>query len=220
VFDKNGTAWVGTNDGIAYLKNAKDIFQYDDVNFRRVFVDGDSSLGTFLKGENIADIEVTNVNQKWVGTIGKGIYLMNENMDKIIFHFTEENSPLFSNDILALKYEGKSGKLFISTSYGVMSLKITEEKIFQNFNEILIYPNPVNISTENNLTIDNLPKGTIINITDVSGNMVNKLISESSSVVWDLTDFSGAKVKSNIYLLYFLNSNGSDKTRKNVLLTN
>ncbi len=220
VFDKNGTAWVGTNDGIAYLKNAKDIFQYDDVNFRRVFVDGDSTLGSFLKGENISDIEVTNVNQKWVGTIGKGIYLMNENMDKVIFHFTKENSPLFSNDILALKYEGKSGKLFISTSYGVMSLKITEEKIFQNFNEILIYPNPVNISTENNLTIDNLPKGTIINITDVSGNMVNKLIAESSSVMWDLTDFSGAKVTSNIYLLYFLNSNGTDKTIQKILLTN
>lgn len=220
VFDKNGTAWVGTNDGIAYLNNAKDIFQYNNVNFRQVFVDGDSTLSTFLKGENISDIEVTSTNQKWVATVGKGVYLMSEDMEKVIFHFTAENSPLFSNDILALKYEGKSGKLFISTSYGVMSLKIEEEKVFQNFNKILIYPNPVNISRENKLTIDKLPKGTIINITDVSGKMVNKLIADSSTVVWDLTDFSGAKVKPNIYLLYFLNNEGRNKTIKKVLLTN
>ena len=53
-----------------------------------------------LDTETINCIEIDGANRKWVGTNGSGIYLLSKDGTEEIHHFTTENSPLFSDNII------------------------------------------------------------------------------------------------------------------------
>jgi hypothetical protein len=77
-----------------------------------------------------------------------------------------------------------------------------------------VYPNPWRSDkhTGKNITFDGLTIGTDIKIFTVSGHKVAELHTDGPSVQWTLTNDSGDKVASGIYL-YVITDNAGDKVR-------
>ncbi len=55
-----------------------------------------------LSTEKINSIFVDGANQKWFATEKSGVFLESPDGLKEIHHFTESNSPLFSDNVLSL----------------------------------------------------------------------------------------------------------------------
>ena len=75
----------------------------------------------FIKYEIVYSIALDGGNRKWIGTLGSGLYLLSEDGTEEIYHFTKENGPLLSNNILDLEINHTTGELYISTDRGLMS---------------------------------------------------------------------------------------------------
>ena len=70
--DKDGTVWVGTNDGLALFYSTSKIFK-DGANYdaSRILVprnDGSNQADYLLSGESVLSISVDEANNLWVGT--------------------------------------------------------------------------------------------------------------------------------------------------------
>jgi len=101
VQDKSGTVWVGTDLGPFLFYNTSKIFDPDYTCTRvKIPRNDDTGLADYLlKDEKIKAIAIDGANRKWLGTETSGVYLMSENGQETIQHFTVSNSPLLSNDI-------------------------------------------------------------------------------------------------------------------------
>lgn len=55
-----------------------------------------------LESESVTAIAVDGANRKWLGTDRAGVFLMSADGTEEIHHFTEDNSPLFSNSITSI----------------------------------------------------------------------------------------------------------------------
>lgn len=60
-------------------------------------------------------------NRKWIGTEGSGVFLLSPNGQTTIHHFTAENSPLLSNNIISITINDKTGEVFFGTGNGIIS---------------------------------------------------------------------------------------------------
>ena len=79
---------------------------------------------------------------------------------------------------------------------------------------VRVYPNPWRSDKHSgqNMTFDGLVTGTTIKIFTVSGHKVKELQGDGPSIPWDLTNDSGVKVASGIYVYLVTDSQG-DKVR-------
>jgi hypothetical protein len=79
---------------------------------------------------------------------------------------------------------------------------------------VRVFPNPWRADKHGGLSItfDNLTVNTTINIFTVSGHWIKTLPTSSSSVTWDLTNDSGEKVASGLYVYLIKDDQGQKKT--------
>jgi len=76
-----------------------------------------------------------------------------------------------------------------------------------------IYPNPFRSARgDTTITFDQMPADSTIKIFTVSGRLVKTLNATLDKIPWDLTNDSGDKVASGIYL-YVITDNQGNKTR-------
>ena len=91
--------------------------------------------------------------------------------------------------------------------------------VSDNLSGVKVYPNPWRLDGKHAVytawTFDGLTVGTTIKIFTVSGHEVKELNTDSSKISWDLTNDSGDKVASGIYLYLITDSQG-DKVRGKV----
>ena len=86
-----------------------------------------------------------------------------------------------------------------------------------NFSSIRIYPNPwrKDKNAANPITFDQMPLGATVKIFTVSGHKVKTLTPTINTATWDLTNDSGDKVASGIYV-YLITDGQGDKVRGKV----
>ena len=114
-------------------------------------------------------------NNKWVGTIGSGVFYFSPNGQQTIYHFTKENSPLPSNNINDISVNLLSGKVFFATDKGLVSYNTGSSSALDNFSNSYVSPNPVRPSFNmafDKIKIDGLTDSVNIKITDIEGNLV------------------------------------------------
>ncbi len=89
-----------------------------------------------------------------------------------------------------------------------------------NLDQVRVYPNPWRSDRHaaRSVTFDSLTIDTEIKIFTVSGHHVKTLPSSSSSVIWDLTNESGDRVASGIYVYHLKAEGGAKKTGKVVVI--
>ncbi|MEA3450846.1 MAG: T9SS type A sorting domain-containing protein, partial [Bacteroidota bacterium] len=78
------------------------------------------------------------------------------------------------------------------------------------YKDVYAYPNPVRHEYSGIIYIKGLVKDTDVKITDIAGNIVYQTKSNGGMATWDGNNFDGQRVSTGIYLIFCLNTDGSD----------
>ncbi len=220
--DKNGVMWVGTDMGPFLFNNLNNVFNADYTCSRVKIprLDSTNLADYLLVNERVKAIAIDGANRKWIGTENSGVYLMSENGQKTIQHFTMTNSPLLSNDILSIAINPVTGEVFFGTSQGIVSYQSDASEAGTTFENVYAYPNPVRQGYTGIITITGLVENTQVKITDINGNLVCETISNGSLATWDGKDSHGRKVSTGIYLAICANADGTQSTITKIMVIN
>ena len=210
--DAKGRIWMGTNMGIIEFPNPGNIL---NANYRvnRLKVprnDGTIYADYLLESENVNDIAIDAANRKWVATENSGLYLVSENGDKILEHFTTANSPLPSDAVQSVLCDPKSNVVYIGTPVGLVSYNSTSSPAADDYSEAYAYPNPVRPDYTGWITVKGLMNNSLVKIADAAGNVFFQGRSDGGMIVWDGCNQAGERVRSGVYFVYASqNENGS-----------
>ncbi|HQG68547.1 MAG TPA: two-component regulator propeller domain-containing protein, partial [Paludibacteraceae bacterium] len=222
VEDKNHVIWVGTDMGPLLFYNPSNAFDAD-FTCSRVKIprnDGTNLADYLLADETILAIAVDGANRKWIGTKSSGVYLMSENGQETLQHFTVSNSPLLSNNIMSIAINPVSGEVYFGTGKGIVSYQSDAAEAGSSFGDVHAYPNPVRETYNGVITITGLMENTHIKITDLNGNLVYETTSNGSLATWNGKNLHGQKVSTGIYLVIGASKDGTQSTITKILVIN
>ncbi|AHM61640.1 transcriptional regulator [Flammeovirgaceae bacterium 311] len=204
--DLEGSVWVGTQDGVVYVPNPAAVLTQNDVDAALPIYQQRPLLDESL----ITAIAVDGGNRKWIGT-RSGVWLVGDAGDTLYQHFTAANSPLPSNNILAIAIHQQTGEVFIATDQGLVSYRsgATAGGI-SHAAAIKIFPNPVRPGYRGQVGITGLVQDAVVKITDTAGYLVRELGAEGGTAAWDLRDSRGNEVATGIYLVFSANALGTE----------
>jgi hypothetical protein len=207
--DKSGFIWVGTSDGIAVIQCPQDAFTSPCEAVLPVIKNG-AFANYLFKGQEVRSIAVDGADRKWVATTS-GVWLISKDGDKVISNFTEQNSPLLSNDVKRITIDGSTGEVFIGTAKGLISFRGSASEYEETKNDVLVYPNPVPPAFNGMIGIKGLPENAIIKITETSGRLVYQTHSLGGQAVWNGRDYKGAKASTGVYLVLAVDESKGEK---------
>ena len=205
--DLSGDMWVATAQGPVIFDCGNDAITDDCQGVRRI-VEVDSIAAFLLADQNITAIEIDGANRKWLGS-ENGIFVQSEDGDEQLLRFTQDNSPLFDDDIQDIAYESISGEMYISTGGGMISFKTATSggNLRNRASNIYAFPNPVQTDFIGSVAIKGLATDAEIRITDLNGNLVQSTQALGGTATWDLTGLSGEPVETGVYLVFSNQSN-------------
>lgn len=197
--DLNGEIWVGTGEGVAVFYAAGSVFSGNNFDAQQILLEQDGNIQILLETEVVRSIAVDGANRKWIGTEGSGVFLMSPDGTEQVYHFTESNSPLPSNNVTAISIDGETGEVYFSTDLGTASFRGTATDGLASNTCRKVYPNPVRPGYEGPIAIEGLERNTNVKITDVAGNLVFETTSEGGQAVWNGTNVQGVPVTTGVY---------------------
>lgn len=215
-FDRNRNIWVGTNTGLFVLErkniDAGNINFYTQIKVPRN--DGTDYADYLLNELDITAIAVDGANRKWVGTSYDGVYLISEDNMSQIHHFTQDNSPLISNNISSIAIDNKTGEVFFGSENGLSSYvsNAVEPNTEMTEDNVWAYPNPVNPDYTGPITITGLTFNADVKIVSANGLLINEGRSNGGTFTWDGCDKKGNRVASGIYMVITATSDGKKGT--------
>lgn len=198
--DLNGKVWVGTSTGVMEINPKATIGQTTAVQRLKVPRNDGTNLADYLLGADfINDIAVDGANRKWIATSVSGLFVVSPEGNEILGNFTQDNSPLTTNFINAVYVDQPTGIVYIGTDHGLFSYAsdITPPK--ENYDDILVYPNPVKPEFRGRVTISGLMDNSLVKIADSSGVVVYQGRSEGGKFFWNCCNSAGIRVKSGVY---------------------
>jgi hypothetical protein len=211
--DKNGFIWVGTNDGIGIIQCPQNVFTSQGCDAVLPVVTQGGFNQYLFKGEEVRSITVDGADRKWVAT-KNGAWLISAGGEKVIYRFTEANSPLLSNDVRGIAIDGSTGEIFFATANGICSFRSTATEGGETNNNVLVFPNPVPPGYAGTIAIRGLVNNAIVKITELEGRLVYQTRALGGQAVWDGKDYKGRRISSGVYLVLV-----SDDGRKENLAT-
>jgi len=218
--DKDGEIWVGTDKGIAVFYSPENVFTQNDFDAQEILVQQGGYTQILMETEIVTAIAIDEANRKWIGTNNGGVFLISEDGTEEIYHFTEDNSPLFSDYITSIAINHDNGEVFIGTGRGLISYKGTATSGADDCNNILVYPNPVRESYHGPIAIKGLVSKSNVKITDITGNLMFETISIGGQAIWDGKSFDGRRAQTGIYLVFCSSQDGLKSCIAKILFVN
>ena len=221
--DKSGNMWVSTNKGPLYIN--KDEIGQDKVIFYQEKVprnDGTNLADYLLTGIGIYAIAIDGGGRKWFGTIDNGVFLVSEDNMTQICHFTSENSPLISNNVLSISINSQTGEVFFLTDKGLCSYisDATEPNDEMTKDNVWAYPNPVKPGYTGPITITGLSYDADVKILSANGALIAEGRSNGGTFIWDGCDKQGRRVASGVYMVATATSDGNKGTVCKIAIVN
>jgi hypothetical protein len=215
--DLDREIWVGTDKGIAVFYNPSAIFSGNNFDAQQILIQEGDYGQYLLNDETIKCIKVDGANRKWIGTEKSGIFLLSEDGLDQILHFTVENSPLFSNNIIDVAINSENGEVFIGTEKGLISYRsdAIEGKITQV--KTHVFPNPVRESYNGPIAISGLVANANIKITDINGDLVFEGFAKGGQAIWNGKNKRGDRASTGVYLVFSTDINGLEKAVSKIL---
>ena len=214
--DQRNHLWIGTIKGLRVLYETSNFFT-DEVTTRRIIILEDGIPKELLEQQYISDIKVDGSNNKWVSTIGAGVFYFSSDGQETIYHFTKDNSPLPSNNIIDLSIDSISGVVYIATDRGLLSFRSGGSSPTSDLSDAYVYPNPVRPSFnlfDQKVKIKDISENCNIKITDIEGNLVAEAQSninqrfkgynleiDGGTAFWNGKNLSNNTVRSGVYLV-------------------
>lgn len=146
--DKSGFIWIATNEGLV---------RFDGIN-QRVF-QHDALRQNTISGNSIRSLMYDKSGRLWVGTVGKGLNVYDEETDEFTAFLFEKNNPktISNNDILCIFQDSKN-RIWAGTEGG-LNLYHPKENNFKRF--VADSKNPKSIGANAVLKIFEDSKGRI-----------------------------------------------------------
>ena len=215
--DNNNHLWIGTVQGLRVLYNTSSFFETPIVTTQKIVILEDGIPRELLEQQYITNIEVDGANNKWVGTIGSGVFYFSPNGQQTIYHFTKDNSPLPSNNINDISINFTNGKVYFATDQGLVSFDTGSTSSSENFSDAFVYPNPVRPqfnSQSDKIKINGLTENVNLKITDIAGNLVAEAQSninpryrnfnleiDGGTAFWNGKNLRNQNVASGVYII-------------------
>lgn len=213
VKDKNGFIWVGTTDGIGVLQCTQDVFSAQGCDAIIPIVPNGNFSGYLFKGQEVRSIAVDGADRKWVAT-KNGVFLISAGGEKVIYRFTEDNSPLLSNEVKKIAIDGKTGEVYFATQKGICSFRSTATEGKEENEKVLVFPNPVPPDFTGTIGIRGLVNNAIVKITELDGRLVYQTRALGGQAIWDGKNYRGQRISSGVYLVLV-----SDDWKKEMIAT-
>ncbi len=214
--DKNGFIWVGTNKGVGIIQCSGSVFTGGCEALLPV-VQQDRFAGLLFQDEDVQTIAVDGANRKWVGT-KNGLWLLSPEGDKIIYRFTQDNSPLLGNDVKKLAINPISGEIFIATTNGICSFRSTATQGVSTQENVLVFPNPVPAGFNGTIAIRGLSNNALVKITELNGHLIYQTRALGGQAIWDGKQYTGNKAASGVYLVIVRDDSGKEKLVTKIVL--
>ena len=225
--DSRNQLWIGTTRGLRVLFNTSNFIDDPDPSVNEIVILENGIPTELLSNQFITDIKVDGSDNKWVGTLDSGIFYFSPDGQQTIFQFTTDNSPLPSNSIIDISIDPQSGKVYISTTRGLVSFSSGGTKPKETLEEAFVYPNPVRPEYDilgfddlndinKGIKVSGLTENVNIKITDIEGNLVAEAqsrVNQRASInnynfaidggtgIWNGKNLRGNVVASGVYLL-------------------
>lgn len=200
--DDEGNLWIASTSGPFYwakndMAKGNAIFIQHKVNRN----DGSGLADYLLSGVSTRCISINAAHQKWFGTNGDGAYLISDDNNSQLQHFTTENSYLPSNIVYDICVDSETGVVWFATEKGICSYQSDVVETYGDLSSdnVYAYPNPVEPEFTGNVTIMGLTHGCQITITTPSGYVVNKGTCSGGMYQWNCCDMGGRRVASGVY---------------------
>ena len=208
--DLDGEIWIGTDKGVKVIYYPEKVFT-GNAYPRNILLEQDGYVSVLLEYEQVTAIAVDGANRKWIGTGKAGVFLMSENGQEQLLHFTEEDNPLFSNQIESICINQQTGEVFFATAKGLVSYRGTATAGFETYEDNLVYPNPVPHGYAGMVAVNGLKANSLCKITDSSGRLVWQGYSHGGQLVWDGKDHYGNRPASGVYYVMVSDEDGKEK---------
>jgi ligand-binding sensor domain-containing protein len=215
--DQDNEIWIGTDEGIGIFYSPYDILTSNDYDCVRPLVNFDGYVQYLLETETVTAIAVDGDNRKWIGTERSGVFLLSQDGTEQIEHFTEDNSPLFSNQVIDIVIND-DGEVFIGTASGIMGYKGTASAPSDSYSDVYAYPNPVKDGFDGWIAVKGLVKDSDVKITDINGTLIYATRSEGGQAVWNGKNFDGKSASPGVYLVFVSNEDGSETVVTKILI--
>jgi hypothetical protein len=202
--DRDGYVWAGTDKGVAYFFNPREVFS---TNVNAVLPIFDNRY--LLSDEKITAIAVDGGNRKWIGT-ERGVWLFSPTGEELVYSFTTENSPLLSNVIISIAIDPISGEVFFSTDKGIVSFRSGATESEFTYQSVKIFPNPVTPSFNGLVGISGLATDPVVKITDVNGKLIWQSQANGGTATWNVRDHKGKRPSTGMYLVFSATQDGSE----------
>jgi len=212
--DKNGEVWIGTERGLARFIFPDLIIDGGPQERRAQFlINEDTSAASriLLRDANVSAMAVNGANQKWIGSATQGVWLVNAEGSRILKRFTEDNSPLFSDNIISIAVNDETGEVFFATDRGLISFTDVPVGAVPEMDDLKVFPNPFRYDRHNSITIEGLSEESLINIVGTDGMLVKRIETQGGRASWDGKDFNGSRLGSGVYFVIALDENGGEK---------
>ena len=145
------------------------------------------------------------------------MYYFSSDGQQTIYHFTKDNSPLPSNDVLDVALDEENGIVYIATEKGLLSFKSEASKPKTTLEDAFVFPNPVRPTFDmvsEKIKIRDISENVNIKITDIEGNLVAEAESNTNgrfkgynleidggTALWNGKNLAGDIVASGVYLV-------------------
>lgn len=182
--DNRNQLWIGTVNGLRVLYNTSGFFNDENLTTQPIIILEDGIPKELLERQYITDIKVDGSNNKWIGTIGSGVFYFTSDGQETIYHFTTDNSPLPSNSIKEIAIDNINGEVYFATDKGLVSFGSGGSKPKETLVDAYIYPNPVRPEFDmfdQKVKIKDISENCNIKITDIEGNLVAEAESRKNS---------------------------------------
>lgn len=203
--DMQNRIWIGAAQGVTVVENPDEWFNADFTITQPKVPrnDGTNYADYLLADVPVSAIAVDGADRKWMGTLGSGLYLVNEEGTEILQHFTTADSPLLSDNIQSIAINLSTGEVMIGTDVGLCSYMgdVTKPLDDLDKDKVKVYPNPVRPESRDKVTITGLTQDADVKIVTVGGQCVAGGTSTGGTFVWDCCSQSGKRVGSGIYYI-------------------
>ncbi len=214
--DKDGFIWLGTDKGIGIIQCPGEVFTSNGCESFQPIVQQDNFAGLLFGNETVKAIAVDGANRKWIGT-KNGVWLISADGEKVIERFTEDNSPLLSNEINRIAIDPNSGEVYFSTFKGICSYRSTATEGKEQHEQVLVFPNPVRSGYNGQIGIRGLAVNSFVKITEITGRLVYQTRAFGGQAVWNGRDYNGNRVATGVYLILVTDETGIEKTAGKII---
>jgi hypothetical protein len=209
--DKNGYIWIGTNDGVGVIQCPEQAFSSPSCDAFWPVVPNGNFAGYLFKGQDGRSIVVDGADRKWIAT-RNGVFLVSASGEKVIYQFTDENSPLLSSDVKKIAIDGKTGEVYFATLKGICSFRSTATEGSEKNENVLVFPNPVPPGFSGTIAIRGLVNNAIVKITELDGRLVYQTRALGGQAIWDGRNYRGQKISSGAYLVLVSDDGRKERT--------